>query len=555
MTAQIKKQLYQIIGSLALVYLLLSCSKNKIEATETYPPAPTVLVKFLDGGPTPSIGSEGSVVKFNVSGLKGKLGQFKFFINQMESEVLAADETSVTIKIPVGASSGGSAVLVNGEYYFGPSFTVKGKVSIDASFNTDAYGSNGSINGIIKRSDNTSYLVYGAFSNYQSMATEANPVTSMALIDLNCSYLAVANQLKNGKKGVGGSLSSVLQLPSGQYMLGGSFGSYDTVGSINNITRLTSTGALETQVVDVVNLDPVNYPNDGQASVPSFNGGTQGGIIKMFYNNTTGKTIVVGNFSAHLSTFYERSTKTSPYIDIVKVRQLIRMNSNGSFDSTFNFNMSTSEGYPVGNGFVYDAVQQPDGKIVIVGNFTTFNGNTVNYITRINEATGLPDPTFNQGGSGADGSINKITINTTTGKMLITGNFKTYNGQPANGVALLNNDGTADASFRFGKLLNGNPTFAGQLNNGLIMVAGTFSKYNYNYLSQPDNFIVRPGFMILDATGALAAGYNNTGLFRGTINDFIQITINGTPGVILVGNFDRFDNKTVADIVKLKIEN
>jgi hypothetical protein len=35
--------------------------------------------------------------------------------------------------------------------------------------------------------------------------------------------------------------------------------------------------------------------------------------------------------------------------------------------------------------------------------------------------------------------------------------------------------------------------------------------------------------MVLESTGALALGYNNTGLFRGTINDLVQIVINGTP--------------------------
>jgi hypothetical protein len=120
---------------------------------------------------------------------------------------------------------------------------------------------------------------------------------------------------------------------------------------------------------------------------------------------------------------------------------------------------------------------------------------------------------------------------------------------------MINPDGSLDPSFRFGKTTGGIPTFAAQLNNGKIIVAGSFANYNYNYLTTPDKYVVRPGFMVLESTGALALGYNNTGLFRGTINDLVQIVINGTPGVILVGDFDRFDGKTVGDIVKLKLEN
>lgn len=543
------------ISCFLVAVLLGSCSKQKVEPVDIYPDPPAVLVKFLEGGPYPAIGSEGSVVKFNVTGLKGKEGQFKFFVHLTEAEIISVEENAITVKVPLGASTGAANVLINGQYYFGPTFTIKGKLSIDASFNTDAYVSNGEINGIFLRSDNTSYFLYGRFSNYQNSATAANPITGMAIVDLNCAYKAVADQMKVGKTGVSGSLTSVIQEPGGQYLLAGSFGSYDTTSNINNITRLTSAGVLETQVVDLINPDPVNFPNDGQATVPSLNGGTTGGITRMFLNSSTGDITLVGNFSSHVSTFYERSTKTGPFVDIVKVRQLIRMKSTGAFDSSFNFNYATKEGYEGGNGFIYDAAQLNDGKIIVVGNFTTYNGTTTNYITRINPTNGLVDATFNPGGVGADGPINKVRYNATTNKLLLVGDFKKYNGQDANGVVMINPDGSADTNFRFGKATGGIPTFAAQLNNGKIIVAGSFSHYNYNYITTPDKSIVRPGFMVLESNGALALGYNNTGLFRGTINDLVQIVINGTPGVILVGDFDRFDGKTVADIVKLRMEN
>ncbi len=544
------------ISCFLVAVLLSSCTKQTVEPTEVYPDPPAVLVKFLDGGPYPAIGSEGSIVKFNVNGLKGKEGQFKFFVHLTEAEIITVEENAITVKVPLGASTGAANVLINGQYYFGPSFVIKGKLSIDASFNTDAYVSDGAINGIFLRADNTSYFLYGRFSNYQNSATVANPITGMAIVDLNCAYKAVADQMKVGKTGVAGSLTSVIQQPTGQYLIGGAFSGYDTTNGINNITRLTSAGVLETQVVDIINPDPVNFPNDGTATVASLNGGTSGGgITKMFFNSTTGDITLVGNFASHVSTFYERSTKTGPFVDLVKVRQLIRMKSTGAFDSSFNFNFATKEGYEGGNGFIYDAVRLNDGKIILAGNFTTYNGTTTNYITRINATNGLVDATFNQGGVGADGPINKVRYNATTNKLLLVGDFKKYNGQDANGVVMINPDGSTDATFKFGRATGGIPTFAAQLNNGKIIVAGSFSHYNYNYLTTPNNSIVRPGFMVLESNGELALGYNNTGLFRGTINDLVQIVINGTPGVILVGDFDRFDGKTVGDIVKLRMEN
>jgi hypothetical protein len=157
------------------------------------------------------------------------------------------------------------------------------------------------------------------------------------------------------------------------------------------------------------------------------------------------------------------------------------------------------------------------------------------------------DPSFNSGKTGADGSISRITYNATTNKILLTGSFKNYNGAPANGVVMIDNNGATISSFAFKIPEGGFPNFAAQLNNGKIIVTGSFSKY--------DN-IVRAGMAILNADGTLAAGYNNMGLFRGQVNNLIETTsTNGSPAIIMVGSFDRFDNKQVGNIVKFRIEN
>lgn len=527
--------------------VLVACKKSDLEPVDTYPDPPGVLVKFLDGNPNPSIGAEGSNVTFNVAGLKGKEGQFTFFINQVQAQVVGVTESTVTVIVPANASTGGSAVLINGEYYFGPTFFVKGKVSIDPLFNPDAYRSNGPILGIFKRTDGTSYLIYGSFTNYSNLATATNPITGIAVLNEKGEYLAAASQFKLGKLGFNGPITNVIQRPDGKYLVGGAFSKLDTVSNINNLVRLNADGSLETVLVDVINPDPVNNPSGGQALVPSFNGGTGGLITKLFYNSSTGNSTTIGNYSYHVSTFYERSTKTGPYIDLVKARQIIRMKDNGAFDSSFNYNFTTNESYAGGNGYVYDAIQQSDGKIVVVGNFTNFHGIAANYIVRIDGNTGLVDPTFNTGKTGADGSINRITYNAVNNKILLTGSFKNYNGAPANGVVMIDNNGSTVSSFTFKTLEGGIPNFAAQLNNGKVIVTGSFSKY--------DN-IVRAGMAILNPDGTLASGYNNMGLFRGQAYNLVEtVSNNGSPAVIMVGFFDRFDNTQVGNIVKFRIEN
>ncbi|RYZ44830.1 MAG: hypothetical protein EOO14_26505, partial [Chitinophagaceae bacterium] len=331
-----------------------------------------------------------------------------------------------------------------------------------------------------------------------------------ALVDVNGVF--AGTQLNLGKEGLNGPVGGVIFTPSSKYLLAGSFTKYDTIGNINNLVRVNNDGTLETMVVDVINPDPANFPDDGKATVPSFNGGTLGAVSKLFTDNLD-RVIAVGNFSGHTSTFYERSTKTGPYLDRVEVRQLLRMNSDGSFDSTFNFNQATGKSYAGGNGFVYDAVQLTNGKIILAGNFTSFSGKTVNYITGINMETGLPEESFNSGGSGADGPIQQVTYNSTTRRLLLTGTFRHYNGQEANGVVMIREDGSIDPAFKFRTTAGGIPNFAGQLANGKVIVSGSFTHYDG---------IVRPGMVILNADGSLAAGYNNLGLFRGQVNDMIE---------------------------------
>lgn len=533
---------FRVLLCLLLPVLFFSCKKNKIEPVDVYPDPPVALVKFLDGKPSPAQGAEGSVVVFNVNGLKDKLGQFEFFINQTKAEVLETAENTVKVKVPVGASTGGSAILINGEYYFGPTFIVRGKISIDPVFNTDAYRSNGAIFEMIDFGD--SYLISGDFTNYQDQATTTIKVPGMAKLDLSSLAFkdagATESQFNVGKEGINGTITTVVPVANGKYLVAGSFSKYDTISNINSITRINPDGTVDAMTVDVIGEKPRD-----KAVVPAFNGGVAGNAGNVFYNEDTKETTLIGNFFSHVSTFYERSTIDGPLLDFVNATQLIRMKENGAYDSTFNYNPVTNSSYAGANGFIYDAIKLDNGNIIAVGNFTSFHGQSANYIVRINGTDGSVDQSF-LAGSGADGAINRIVRNATTGNILLTGNFKKYNGQPVNGVVMINENGELNTSFTLAAI-DGVPNFAGQLDNGKIIVSGSFNKYGD---------VVRVGMAILNADGSLAPGYNNMGLFRGVINNFVETTTStGVPGVILYGDFDRFDNREVGNIVKFRMEN
>jgi uncharacterized delta-60 repeat protein len=156
---------------------------------------------------------------------------------------------------------------------------------------------------------------------------------------------------------------------------------------------------------------------------------------------------------------------------------LVRLNADGSFDGTFSettFNpFDLTESFPVvydpvknqtlqppggvwtASFPVLDALVQPDGRIVLAGQFTSYQGTPARGLVRLH-ADGTIDNTFNTGG----GAQWTQTTETSTffpsvdhiasqadGKFLLSGTFEAFNGTPAPGLASISPNGSVDTSF------------------------------------------------------------------------------------------------------------
>ena len=120
--------------------------------------------------------------------------------------------------------------------------------------------------------------------------------------------------------------------------------------------------------------------------------------------------------------------------------------SPGSNDPTFNV-VDDGTNRDGANYAVLALALQPDGKLLIGGGFTAYNGTPRNHIARLN-ADGSLDASFNPG-SGANFEVHALALQS-DGKVLIGGTFTSYNGTPRNRIARLNADGSLDASFNPG---------------------------------------------------------------------------------------------------------
>ena len=116
-----------------------------------------------------------------------------------------------------------------------------------------------------------------------------------------------------------------------------------------------------------------------------------------------------------------------------------RLNTDGTVDS--GFDPGASGGY-YNHTYVYSLAVQPDGKILVGGDFTVLGGQPRNRIARLN-ADGTVDSTFNPG---ADSLVYSLAVQA-DGKILVGGFFRILGGQPREYLGRLNADGSVDTTF------------------------------------------------------------------------------------------------------------
>ena len=232
-----------------------------------------------------------------------------------------------------------------------------------------------------------------------------------------------------------GSVNAIAILPDNKIFIGGDFTNVYGV-AINRIARLNADGSLDTS------FDEGNGANDSVKSV----------VVQ-----PDGKILVSGDFT----TIYNTNR-----------RRIARFNSDGSFDDTFSRN-TASAGF---DNTVWAMAVQTDGKIVIGGDFTSGESNfNLGRIARLDKNGAMEFvewPTTPKFAPIADNAVLAIAIQP-DGKILIAGNFTSIDGVPRNRIARLNADGTLDNNFDFG--VNEIATSLALQDDNKILIGGNFT--------------------------------------------------------------------------------
>ena len=213
----------------------------------------------------------------------------------------------------------------------------------------------------------------------------------------------------------------------------------------------------------------------------------------------------------------------------VSINRLARLNSDGTVDLTFN----PGTGF---NNWVNQIAIQFDGKIIVAGSFTNFNGSTVGRIIRL-DANGAADLSFNVG-TGFNSDVNSVVIQS-DGKILVTGNFTTFNGTPANKIIRLNIDGSIDNSFDSGSGIDGSGSCIALQPDGKIIVSGTFTSYNGT---------LRKNIVRINSDGIVDNSFDPGSGF----DDFVEtIALQSDGKIIAAGGFTTFNGSPQNGVIRL----
>src|ERR1051326_30768 len=148
--------------------------------------------------------------------------------------------------------------------------------------------------------------------------------------------------------------------------------------------------------------------------------------------------------------------------------RIARFNFNGSLDLTFDPGTGA-------DAEITSAVLQPDGRIVVGGLFTHFNGIAHNRVCRLN-ANGSVDQSFGLG-AGIDNSVLALALQS-DGRILVGGQFSQVDLTQRFNLARLNTSGSVDLSFDPGNGPNGDVNAIVVQPDGAIIIGGTFIAYN-----------------------------------------------------------------------------
>ena len=195
-----------------------------------------------------------------------------------------------------------------------------------------------------------------------------------------------------GAGATGGAVLALASLAEGKVLVGGSFASLGNAGAY--LARLNADGSSDS-----------SFPLGGGPNRP----------VRTLAVQEDGRLVIGGEFNA-----FGAAVRNG----------IVRLNPDGSLDTSFDPGAGTTD-------VVYAVGVQADGKVILGGAFTNFNGAALNRLARLNP-DGSVDDAFDIG-NGANDTVRTLVVQPDTA-IVIGGDFTVVRDLPRNHIARLHGD-------------------------------------------------------------------------------------------------------------------
>jgi uncharacterized delta-60 repeat protein len=246
-----------------------------------------------------------------------------------------------------------------------------------------------------------------------------------------------------------------------------------------------------------------------------------GDIPEQITQQSDGKMIYVGYFTSYAG---------------VAANRIVRLNTDFSIDDTFVY----------GTGFNAEAnavAIQPDGKILVGGNFTQYNGTARNRIVRLN-TDGSLDTSFSIG-TGFNASVFSIVVQPDN-KILVGGSFTQYSGSSRSKLVRLNSTGVVDTTFANPSTINNNVYQIALQTDNKVVIGGLFSTVSG---------VTCGGIARLTTGGTIDNTFQLSGFTTAGGQGLYGVSIDPSGKIICGGNFNTYSGASVGgDIARLNTD-
>jgi uncharacterized delta-60 repeat protein len=449
-----------------------------------------------------------NIVRLNSNGTRDTTANFGTGFTGDGTGTDGSGQAEVIVPQPDGK------VLVGGWFKFYKGVAVASKqgfirlnadFTVDTTFMTNLGTGFTSTNNVVIRNiivqPDGSIVVAGGFITFNG--TEANGLVRLTSTGTkDTSFINTRSQLINN--------GSIVRRSDGKFISNSTFAGTD----ITTIIPINTNGQIDTSISEMqLNSNGLSFPND----------------VKV---QSDGKILVAGDYQK-----FQWPNSYTVYPNFVRFNSSSGESVSLQIDTAFMANLGTGVG-----GFVLSIALQQDGKILLGGGFTSINGTTCNRVARINQ-DGTLDTLFNSNiGTAANNTVRKIVVQP-DGKIIVAGSFTNFNGSTINRIVRLNSNGTTDSSFstNIGSGASGNVLNAIVQSNGGIVLTGSFA----SFAGVTCGRIAR-----LTSSGTLDTAFRtNTG--TGSSVDILAVAEQSDGKVLLGGEFSTFNAVAAPRLIRL----